>query len=94
MLDDRYSLLDYLKFICNAKVRYEPRRRSYLQPVLYYCLAAVLISLSFGVITVDNALVFWAQATTYTISVALFTSLILPPKQHEKHHTYGHYAER
>lgn len=52
MLDDKYSLLDYLKFICNAKVKYEPRNRSYLQPFLFYCLAALLAFLSFGVLTI------------------------------------------
>lgn len=51
MLDDKYSLLDYLKFICNTKIKYEPRSKSYLQPLLYYIFAMVVSFLSFGVIT-------------------------------------------
>lgn len=54
MLNDKYSLLDYLKFICNAKVKYEPRNRSYLQPLLYYLFAAIVTYISFGIITIDN----------------------------------------
>jgi palmitoyltransferase ZDHHC13/17 len=94
MLDDHYSLLDYLKFACNAKARYEPRRRSYMQPLLFYCLAALLAFLSFGAVATEDAVVFWTQIAVYGTSIGLFTSLVLPPKLHEKVHDYGYYAER
>jgi hypothetical protein len=94
MLDDKYSLLDYLKFICNTKIKYEPRSKSYFQPFLYYLFAVIVSFLSFGIITIDKPLFFWPQVVIYAFSVVLFTTLILPPKVLEKHHGYNYYAER
>lgn len=94
MLDDNYSLLDYIKFICNAKVRYEPKKKSYIQPFLFYCLTFVLMFLNFGAITINNIVVFWVQTVIFAISVVLFTSLILPQKRLEKTHDYTYYAEQ
>ncbi len=80
MLDDKYSLLDYLKFICNTKIKYEPRSRSYFQPFLYYSFAIIVSFLSFAIITIHNPIVFWVQLALYAFSVVLFTTLIIPPK--------------
>ena len=80
MLNDKYLLLDYLKFICNAKVRYEPRPRSYMQPLLYYFFTIIVTYLSYGVIIMENPFLFWTQSIVYAASILLFTSLILPPK--------------
>lgn len=94
MLNDKYSLVDYLKFICNAKARYEPRDRSYLQPTLYYLFALTVATLSYAVIDFYSPFLFWIQSIVYAASIVLFTSLILPPKPWPKQHSYGYFAER
>lgn len=35
MLNDKYTCKDYIKFICNSKIKYKPQKRTFLQPILY-----------------------------------------------------------
>lgn len=94
MLDDRYSLLDYLKFLCNAKARYEPRKPSYWQPLLFYCLALLLAALAFGPIDLPIPALFYCQAGVFLVTVGLFSSLIVGVRPQARAQSYQYFAER
>ena len=79
MLDDRYSLKDHVKFICNAKIKYQPKSRSYLQPFLFFIIWCINAGLSFGTIALHPLSIFITQACLLTLTLFLFISLIPPP---------------
>jgi palmitoyltransferase len=61
--------------------------------MLYYCLASIMVLLSFGFITVQISAIYYTQIAVYATSVLLFTTLILSPKPHLKQHSYSFFAE-
>ena len=42
-LNDNYTWLDYVKFLMNVKIKYEPRRKSFTMPILFMSLALVTL---------------------------------------------------
>ena len=81
MLDDHYSLLDRIKFAYNAKVKYKPQHRSYIQPMCFVLLWLLAVGLAFGAISFDTS---WMQASLaglYLTVLMLFLSLVCPPQK-------------
>ncbi len=94
MLDDKYTLVDYLKFACNAKVKYIPRKRSLFQPLIFYIVTAIMVFLSYGIITVNHPILFYFQSAIYAITFLLFTSLLFPPQPYIKAQSFNDFSEK
>lgn len=94
MLDDKYSLLDYIKFICNAKIKYKPKNRSYIQPFFFLILYFLAAFLLFGVINIFALWILAFQTLFYSVILLLFLSLITPPKSIKSLHSYDFYVEK
>jgi hypothetical protein len=45
-LDDNYNWLDYVKFLMNVKIKYEPRHKSFAMPIVFMSLAFILIGIA------------------------------------------------
>jgi hypothetical protein len=94
MLDDKYTLIDYLKFVCNAKVKYIPRKRSLFQPFIFYIVTAIMVFLSYGIITVNHQILFYFQSVIYSITFLLFTSLLFRPQPYIKTQSFNDFSEK
>lgn len=42
-LNDNYSWMDYVKFFMNIKIKYEPRGKSLMMPLVFLTLALVIV---------------------------------------------------
>ena len=42
-LNDNYSWLDYVKFFMNIKIKYEPRKKSLVMPLVFLTLALLIV---------------------------------------------------
>ena len=89
MLDDKYSLWDKLKILCNAKTKYEPIKKSYKYPLSFLFIWLLTVAFSFGIIQFQNIVFMIFQGVLFGITLLLFLSLVLGGRKIEVHlHNY------
>ena len=85
MLNDRYTLLDRVKILCNAKVKYQPQRKSYSLPLTFIALQLVVASLPFALVQFHWLWLLLLQAAVFLAVAGLFASLVLGGSAPEAH---------
>jgi hypothetical protein len=77
-LNDNYTWLDYVKFFMNIKIKYEPRKKSLLMPLVFLALALLIVG------TINYALDFkteynyilWIQNVMFGVLIIFYVTLI------------------
>ena len=94
MLNDKYTFIDYVKFICNAMIKYKPQKRSFIQPIFYFTMFALIAFINYFIIQISTPEIFLIQSIFYLIKTILYISLIKSPKKYISHHEYDYYSTK
>lgn len=82
MLKEDYSCLDFVKFYCNIKIEYKPKRRKYIIPLLFLTAFVINVGITNLFLSFADDLHFYAQLLIFAAMLLLYLSLLLPiPKQ-------------
>jgi len=94
MLDTNYNLLDYLKFLCNMKIKYQPRSRSFIQPLCFFIIFGLVVGYLYSLFTFDSQLVMIIQSSIFGVIFIVYASLIISPKLEHDQLTYEQLANQ
>jgi len=50
MLNDKYTLIDKIKIICNTKMKYEPKQKSDFYPIAFAIISVFYMVMPFGIL--------------------------------------------
>ncbi len=77
MLNDRYTVIDRVKILCNAKMKYKPQHKSYILPITFLVLQIIVSSLPFTMIEFHSLWLLLLQGMVLLVIAGLFISLVL-----------------
>lgn len=98
MLNNKYGLLDYIKFYLNTQVRYEPVERSICMPILFL-LSALFIIVSAHMLVrapflVQNNLYIIVPSCFYGLFFIIYLTLLRSPKPIGQPSSYKHLIDK
>jgi hypothetical protein len=82
MLNESFSCLDLVKFYCNVKVEYKPKKRSCTIPIIF--LFAFIVNLVILNITIrfTDSYGLAAEAVLFGVLILSYLTLLRGPPQH------------
>ncbi len=79
MLDERYTILDFIKFYCNVKIEYRPKGRSLTQPICFLLTTAVVFFFINFFLNFTHHYGMFLEVFLLIITLGLYFSLLKGP---------------
>ena len=76
MLDEKYSLGDMMKFYCNIKIEYRPKKRTFTIPLLFIVSFVLNLFIINMFLKFTDEVTFYAQIVFMAIMFAYYISLL------------------
>lgn len=84
MLNEDFSCCDFIKFYCNIKIEYKPKRRKFVVPLLFL----VGFILNVGIVNVfldfTKIAYLYTEILLFSMMILFYMSLLLPTPKNEK----------
>lgn len=84
MLNEDFSCCDFIKFYCNIKIEYKPKRRKFIVPLLF--LVGFILNVGIVNIFLDFTKIayLYTEILLFSMMILFYMSLLLPKPKNEK----------
>lgn len=84
MLNEDFSCCDFIKFYCNIKIEYKPKRRKFIVPLLF--LVGFIMNVGIVNILLDFTKIayLYTEILLFSMMILFYMSLLLPKPKNEK----------
>lgn len=78
MLNENYTLMDFLKLYCNIKIEYRPKSKGFLLPLVFILSIGISLTTINTVVKYTNDYAFSFQLALFLLLFGFYFSLLIP----------------